>query len=124
MKNLKDDAEMEKYLREFQPVATRPLPPLRKPASFAWAATCAAIVLAVLTILGHRQFRSVREAEVRVPLTQPATNARANPLTLGQLNEAARQGDQAFESVLDRTASAGLPRMDKPNTALSALSGE
>jgi len=124
MKNLNDDTEFENYLREFRPVAGRPLPS-RRPASFAWAATCAAVIaLVALAILGHRHVPSDRQGKIQALLTQPAANERAHALTLGQLNAAARQGDQALESALDRSASAALPRMDKPNTVLSALSGE
>jgi hypothetical protein len=48
----------------------------------------------------------------------------ADALTVGKLSTAARQGDEALESVLARSSRVALPRMERPNTALNALSGE
>lgn len=126
MKNVNDHVELENYLREFQPVEPRPLPPVRKRVPLIWAAVFAGALL-VLAIFAIRIPRNVQglptfKAE---PTTPPSgTPAPDHAVTLRKLNAAAQQGDPALELELFRNASMVLPRMDRPNTALNALSGE
>ena len=125
MRNLDDDIELENYLREFHPVAPRPLPSTRKRAPLVWAVVFAGalLILAVFAIRNPwrsqpRQARAVREQQ------QSVANVQANALTVGQLSAAAQQGDAALESALARSSRVALPRVDRPNTALNVLSGE
>jgi hypothetical protein len=125
MRNL-DDNNLEDYLREFEPVAPRPLPPTRKRGPLLWAAVFAGVLiaLAVFAICDPWRGQTSPEAHGRPKPQQPVTSVPADALTLGKLSAAAQQGDQALELELARSASFALPHMDTPNTALNALSGE
>lgn len=126
MRNLDNDVELENYLREFQPIEPRPLRPARKRIPLMWAAALAGAVLALAT-LAIRVPWNIRDLTTLQdqPKTPPAiAGAPVNALTLGKLSAAAQQGDQALESELFHSALVALPRMDRPNTALNALSGE
>jgi len=125
MKNLNDDTKFESYLRAFQPIAPTPIPVLRKQPLLLWAAAFAtAVALAVLLIRADRHIRPVPEAQLYTQQGRPIAEAIHRPITLRDLDAAARQGDQALESALDASDSAALPRVDRPNTALNTLSGE
>ena len=93
MRNLDDDIELENYLRDFQPVAPRPLPSVRKHEPLVWAVVFAGalLVLAVFAIRNPwrtqpRHVRAVREAR------QSVANVQANALTVGNLSAAAQHG--------------------------------
>jgi len=125
MRNLDDDIELENYLRDFQPVAPRPLPSVRKRERLVWAVVFAGalLILAVFAIRNPwrtqpRQVRAVRDAQ------QSVANVQASALTVGNLSAAAQQGDEALESALARSSKVALPRVDRPDTALNVLSGE
>jgi len=126
MRNLGNDVELENYLREFQPIEPLPLRPARKRVPLMWAAALAVavLVLATFAIRAPWNMRDLPTLQDQ-PKTPPAiASAPVNELTLGKLSAAAQQGDQALESELFHSASVALPRMDRPNSALNALSGE
>jgi hypothetical protein len=125
MRNFDDDIEVENYLREFQPVAPRPLPSVRKRAPLIWAVVFAGALL-MFAIFAIRNPRGPQppEAQALRQQKQSVSDVQANALTLGKLSAAAQQGDQALESQLARDSSVALPRMDRPNTALKVLSGD
>ena len=125
MRNLDDDIELENYLREFQPMAPRPLPSVRKRAPLVLAVVFASalLILAVFAIRNPWRTQPPQEQAVQNP-QQSVANVQVNALTVGKLSAAAQQGDEALESALTRSSKVALPRMDTPNTALNALSGE
>jgi hypothetical protein len=125
MRNLDHDIELENYLREFQPVTPRPLSPIRKRAPLVWAVVFASALAVLATFAIRNPWR--RQPPKTQALREPqhsVAHMQADALTVGKLSTAARQGDEALESVLARSSRVALPRMDRPNTALNALSGE
>ncbi len=121
MKNINDDVELENYLREFQPMEPGPLPRVQRRAPLIWAAALVGALL--VAILGIRAPHLIRDAS-RLQAPPYIASTPVDALKLGKLSVAAQQGDEALESALFRSSSAALPRMDRPNTALNALSGE
>jgi hypothetical protein len=91
-----------------------------------WAAALAVavLVLATFAIRAPWNMRDLPTLQDQPKTPPPIASAPSNALTLGKLSAAAQQGDQALESELFHSASVALPRMDRPNSALNALSGE
>lgn len=125
MRNFDDDIEFENYLREFQPMAPRQLPSVRKRAPLVWAVVFAGALL-ILAVFAIRNPWRTQPPEAQTPREprQSVANVQADAPTVGTLSAAAQQGDEALESALARSSKVTLPRMDRPNTALNALSGE
>ncbi len=123
MRNFDDDIELENYLREFQPVVPRRLPSVRKRAPLIWAVVFAGALL-MLAVFAIRNPWRTQPPEAQALPGQSVANVQADALTVGKLGAAAQQGDEALESALARSSRVALPRMDRPNTALNALSAE
>ncbi len=125
MRNLDEDIDLENYLREFQPVAPRPLPPTRRQVPLIWSVVFASALLMLAAFAIRSPWRTHYPQSEAVREPQPSVaNVRANAPTVGNLSAAAQQGDEALESALAGSSKVALPRMDRPNTALNALSGE
>ena len=128
MRNLDDDIELENYLRDFQPVAPRPLPSVRKhehlyqpgpsysPAlSWCWRSSQSEIP-------GGRNRARARAATRAATVRRQRASRRAHRWKPKRWR--LRQGDEALESALARSSKVALPRVDRPDTALNVLSGE
>jgi len=125
MRNPYEDIDLENYLREFQPVMPRPLPPARIRVSLIWTVVFASALLMLAAFAIRNPWRPDYPHAQAVREPQPyVANVQANAFTVGKLSAAAQHGDEELESALAGSSKVALPRIDRPNTALNALSGE
>jgi hypothetical protein len=127
MNESKDDQggdRFEEHLRGFRPVAPRGLaiPPRRAP----WRAL--AIAAGILVVVGaslvaHHRSHSDTEANVSSAVHSTMEPAVAPPVTIGRLNAALRNNDEALNRLLD-DSSPGILTHGQHGTVLYELGEE
>ena len=127
------DKQVEDFLREFTPAQPRALPEqpamlheIRGPARV-WQRRLAVAAGIAIATAGAAWFASRIPASLPSKVVQPQAettqiNAPAgkNPAAL-MLTKFAREDPARFDEALSATTPTGLPRFDRPNSALHAL---
>lgn len=100
----------EEHLRGFRPVAPPALaiPPRRAP----WGAAIAASILVVVgaSLFAHHRRHTDTEANVASVVNSTVQPTVTPPVTIGRLNAALRDNDEALDRLLDDASPGILPR--------------
>jgi hypothetical protein len=127
MNGSKDDqteGRFEEHLRGFRPVAPRGLAiPTRRAPWRALAMAAGVLLLVGASLLAHYRRHSDTEANVGPALHSPVQPTVAPPVTIGRLNAALRDKDEALNRVLD-DASPGILPHGQHGTVLYELGKE
>lgn len=123
----KHDEEMEQYLRNFQPLAVRPLEILQRSGNM-WSRRLAAAAVLVLASglslwYAHHQTPGSRETASVLEVRNTPSGPQRTPSTLF-LTKLAMEDSQAFDAMMTKESRMELPDMQGEQSTLRVLAKE